>query len=165
MSTTHHLLRTSKLRLAVGDELRGPTRCMTRERMRWYADMLHVHSWPEGSVVEDDPVNIHTEVDFAKSQGLPGLVADGPITTNWLFGLVFDFFGAESLGGGSMETKHIRPTVEDAMVTTCARITSLEALADGKVRCGLELWSQDAAATPLTVGKTSVVSDRVEIAD
>ena len=62
--------------LAVGAEITGPVRLMTAERIEWYdSAMLSAASGELARVGS----NIHTDDAYAKSQGLPGVIADGMI--------------------------------------------------------------------------------------
>jgi len=148
-------------RLTRGSVLRGPTRCMTRERMRWYVDVLHSLEENDGTLHRDAPTNIHSGDEYARTQGLPGVIADGPISTNWLFGLLVDVFGPSALDSGRLSTKHIRPTLENMDVTTCLQVTDTEELADGRMRYTLDIWCEDGTQTKLTVGTAVVTAERL----
>ncbi len=143
--------------LLLGAERRGPTRCITRERMRWYVDVLHSLAENDGRLHGDAEANIHSEESFAVAQGLPGIVADGPISTNWLLGLLLDVFGPGCFPG-RLNTKHIRPTLEGQQVTTALRVIAVVTLPDGGSRYTVDLWCEDEAQVPLTVGSAVVTT-------
>jgi 3-hydroxybutyryl-CoA dehydratase len=131
----------------------GPKK-MTRERMRWYCDALETTALGDGTFVVAEPT-IHSDDDFALAQGLPGIIADGMLSTNYLSSLMFDVFDIDYLTSGELDTKFIRPVYEDESVTAFARV--VEVIDD---RIELELWCEAAAAdsegTKCTVGRGSV---------
>lgn len=110
--------------IQVGTDLPGLRRVMTRERMRWYADALATTS-EVGDQMKLAGANIHTDDDFAHSQGLSGIIADGMISTNWISTVLLDCFGSYYLRGGSLKTKYIRPIYEDETILVKARIADL----------------------------------------
>ena len=142
-------------RLAPGTELRAHPRRMTRERMRWYVDLLPTVEADDGRVHHDVPT-IHDDDAFARSQGLPGIIADGMLSTNWLLSLLMDAFGQDALAPGSLRTRYVAPVFEDVVVTAVARIAAVEEDAGGGLRYALDLWCEDASGRKLTVGDASV---------
>jgi 3-hydroxybutyryl-CoA dehydratase len=136
--------------LQVGHEWRSAPRRMTRERMRWYCDA-------HDTVIRNDgkfhvaPPNIHNDDEFAKGQGLSAIIADGMISTNWLYGFVLDTFGETFLRRGALRTKYVRPVHEDQPVISCARVKELRGVA-----CVLEVWCEDDTGQVLTVGEATV---------
>ncbi|MDB5369250.1 MAG: hypothetical protein JWP20_808 [Roseomonas sp.] len=142
-------------RLEIGTELRALPRRMTRERMRWYVDLLPTVEADDGRVHQAEPT-IHDDDEFAKSQGLPGIIADGMISTNWILSLLMDAFGEDALRPGALSTRYIAPVFEDVVLTVAARVTSLENGTGGALRYGLDVWCEDAEGRKLTVGKASI---------
>lgn len=138
-----------------GRAWRSPYRRMTRERMRWYCDA-------HDTVIHNDgrfhlaPPNIHNDDDFAHGQGLPAIIADGMISTNWIYGFVLDLFGETFLDRGALRTKYVRPVYEDQNVAVCARVKDLRDDADGDRACVLDVWCEDDAGQVLTVGEATV---------
>ncbi|HWX48456.1 MAG TPA: MaoC family dehydratase [Roseomonas sp.] len=143
------------VRLEIGTTLRAPARRMTRERMRWYVDLLPTVEADDGRVHQAEPT-IHDDDEFARSQGLPGIIADGMLSTNWILSLLLDAFGEDALCPGALSTRYIAPVFEDVMVTTAATVTSVGEEADGTLRYGLDVWCEEAGGRKLTVGKASV---------
>ncbi|MBO1075050.1 MaoC family dehydratase [Roseomonas marmotae] len=142
-------------RLAPGTELRAHPRRMTRERMRWYVDLLPTVEADDGRVHQAEPT-IHDDDEFARSQGLPGIIADGMLSTNWLLSLLMDAFGEDALSPGGLRTRYIAPVYEDVMVTAAARVTAVAEEAGGILRYSLDVWCEDAAGKMLTVGQASI---------
>jgi acyl dehydratase len=99
---------------------------------------------------------IHDDDEFARSQGLPGIIADGMLSTNWLLSLLMDAFGEDALAPGSLRTRYIAPAFEDVVITAAARVVAADPEADGRVRYALELWCEDAVGKKLTVGDATV---------
>ena len=140
--------------LAAGDELRAPPRSMHRERMRWYVDGLFTAKANDGTVHTEE--NIHTDDEYARSQGLPGIIADGMISTNWIYGFLIDVFGEAYLNKGSLRTKYIKPILENQQVIAALRVEAIEP-ADGETRYRLEVWCEDDNGQKLTVGAAEVL--------
>lgn len=157
MSTNKTSRSTALRNLKPGTEIRLPPRHMTRERMRWYVDTQPTVAADDGRIHRGGPT-IHDDDAFALSQGLPGIIADGMISTNWIAGLMFDLFGADYLKGGRLQTKYIAPIFENEHVTTCARLTSLQQV-DKTTRYEFEVWCEGRESKPLTVGHATVTLD------
>ena len=135
--------------LKVGSEWRSAPREMTRERMRWYVDAQPTVAADNGRIQTQEPT-IHDDDDYAKKQGLPGIIADGMISTNWIMGLLMDTFGEEFITKGKLRTKYIAPIYEDQVVISCAKVTAI----DGDAY-KLEVWCEDDTAKKLTVGEAT----------
>ena len=144
----------TKIRLSVGDELRAPPRSMNRERMRWYVDGLFTALANDGTIHTEE--NIHTDDEYARSQGLPGIIADGMISTNWIFGFLLDTFGDAYLQKGSLRTKYIKPIFEDQLVIAGLRVRQVEP-AGVETRYALDVWCEDQSGQMLTVGGAEVL--------
>lgn len=138
--------------LQVGSELRSAPREMTRERMRWYVDAQPTVAADNGRIQTQEPT-IHDDDDYAKKQGLPGIIADGMISTNWIMGLLLDVFGKDFARRGKLRTKYIAPIYEDQVVISCARVTRIEPAAGGESAYHFEVWCEDDTAKKLTVGE------------
>lgn len=145
--------RQQPLDLPVGTEITGRTVICTADRIRWYGDgMLGAAAgepWRVGS-------NIHTDPEYAKTQGLPGVIADGMMSANWLSSMLIERFGRHYVETGELRAKFIKPIFLDVPVTCRGRVTEVEVLGDGGARLKLEVWCEDQAGTKLTVGDASV---------
>ncbi len=139
--------------LVVGSDLSGPTRVMTKQRMVWYGDGLE--SAVAGKFTKIG-INIHTNDDFARSQGLPGVIADGMHSTNWISNMLIAQFGMDYIGHGELRTKFIKPVYENVLITPRARVQSVERLESGAVVYSLEVWCEDQDGVKLTVGDAKV---------
>lgn len=145
------------LQLQIGTELRAAPRQMTRERMRWYVDGQPTVLADDGRIHTQEPT-IHDDDDYARSQGLPGIIADGMISTNWILGLLLDVFGKDFARKGGLRTRYVRPIYEDETVVSCARVRSIERTAEGETTYHLDVWCETDGATKLTVGEAVVFS-------
>ncbi|GAA5146051.1 hypothetical protein GCM10025768_04100 [Microbacterium pseudoresistens] len=134
----------------VGDEFSSFPLIMTRERMRWYCDALETAASQSGEFIVAEPT-IHTDDEYARQNGLPGIVADGMISTNYISSLLYRTFGVAYLAGGELRTKFIRPVVEDAILRARAVVTDAEA---GAV--ALDVWVEDETGQKVTVGDARV---------
>lgn len=140
---------TELLPPSIGETISSPARRMTRERMRWYCDALETAALGDGTFVVAEPT-IHSDDAFAAAQGLPGLIADGMLSTNYLSSLLFRHFGRDFLSGGELDTKFIRPVYEDEVVRAFATVTR-----ESGDRVELDVWCE-ADGNKCTVGRASV---------
>ena len=140
--------------LEVGMELRSPGRAMTRERMRWYVDAQPTVAVDDGRI-HTQPPTIHDNDDYALKQGLPGIIADGMISTNWIMGLLLDAFGPSIAQKGRLRTKYIAPIYEDQVIRSVARVTALEPAGD-VTAYHLDVWCEDDTGKKVTVGEAVV---------
>jgi acyl dehydratase len=141
----------------VGAQFRTPPRPMTRERMRWYVDIQETVQADTGRIVPQPPT-IHDDDAYARKNGLPGIIADGMISTNWILGLLVDVFGPEAAGKGRLQTKYIAPVYEDQVITACGRVRSMRRDDTGVAVYELEVWCEDATGLKVTVGEAVVHS-------
>jgi 3-hydroxybutyryl-CoA dehydratase len=143
------------LALEAGTEFRTRPRAMTRERMRWYVDGQPTIAADDGRIHTQEPT-IHDDDDYARSQGLPGIIADGMISTNWIQGLLVDVFGAEFASRSRLATKYIAPIYENMVVVACARVATIVVNEAGKTVHTLDVWCEDDKGKKLTVGTAMV---------
>lgn len=141
--------------LTPGAEFRLAPRPMTRERMRWYVDAQPTIAADDGRIHTQEPT-IHDDDDYARKQGLPGIIADGMVSTNWILGLLIDVYGEGVAGRCKLRTKYVAPIFEDQIVITCAKVTGVEKAADGTSACSLDVWCEDDTGTKLTLGDATV---------
>lgn len=146
----------TEMNLQPGTEFRLKPRPMTRERMRWYVDAQPTVAADDGRIHTQEPT-IHDHDEYARSQGLPGIIADGMVSTNWIMGLLIDLFGPDVARRGRLRTKYIAPIYENQLVITCARVTSVTEDQSGARTVNLEVWCEDDTQKKLTVGEATVV--------
>ncbi|HYM71330.1 MAG TPA: MaoC family dehydratase [bacterium] len=139
--------------LTVGAEIAGPVRVMTAERIEWYDSAMLSAAKDELAKVGS---NIHTDQAYAASQGLPGIIGDGMISTNWISTMLVDRFGMDYLERGELRTKFIRPVLLGATVSVRGRVTSVERRDDGSLAYALDVWCEDEQGTRLTDGDAKV---------
>lgn len=139
----------------LGAEFRAAPRCMTRDRMRWYVDTQATVAADDGMHHRGGPT-IHDDDEYALSQGLPGIIADGMVSTNWLLDLLLKQFGLDILKQGRFSTKYIAPVYENQTLISCAKVTGVQPAADGKTRYELDIWCEDDTGLKVTVGKAQV---------
>ena len=147
---------TVRHRLAVGTEFRLAPRLMTRERMRWYVDIQETVQADTGRIVTQPPT-IHDDEAYARKQGLPGIISDGMISTNWILGLLVDVFGDDAAKKGRFRTKYIAPIYEDQTVICVARLVSKSDTPDGR-NYAFDVWCEDDTGKKLTVGEALIVA-------
>ncbi|PZW51087.1 acyl dehydratase [Humitalea rosea] len=146
--------------LLPGQEIRSAPRIMTRERMRWYVDALPTVEANDGRIHRGGPT-IHDDDDYALGQGLPGIIADGMVSTNWILDLMLRAFGPAVLEDpGALTTKFIAPVYEDVPVTTVLRVEAVAELPEARRRLTLKVWAEDDAGKVLTFGSAAVTLPR-----
>jgi 3-hydroxybutyryl-CoA dehydratase len=144
------------MELQQGDEIRSAPRAMTRERMRWYVDALPTVEANDGRVHFSVPT-IHDDDEYARGQGLPGIISDGMITTNWILDLLLRSFGTQVLEDpGALLTKFIAPVYEDMPITCVLKVEGVQARPQGGSRLALKVWAEDGAGKVVTVGTAAV---------
>jgi hypothetical protein len=139
--------------LAVGTEIAGPVRVMTAERIEWYdSAMLSAASGELAQVGS----NIHTDDEYAKSQGLPAVIADGMISANWMSEMMVEHFGMDYVERGELRAKFIKPILLGATVFIRGRVLSVEPRENGGVGYALDVWCEDEKGVKLTDGDAKV---------
>jgi len=147
----------SAKRFEAGTQFRLPPRPMTRERMRWYVDIQDTVYYDDGRI-HPQPPTIHDDDAYAKKQGLPGIIADGMISTNWILSLLVDVFGPDAASRGRLRTKYIAPVYEDQVLITCASVASVHDNEQGETLYQLDVWCEDDTGKKVTVGEARVHS-------
>jgi 3-hydroxybutyryl-CoA dehydratase len=136
----------------IGAEIAGPVRLMTAERIEWYDSAMLSAGKGELSQVG---VNIHTDDEYAKAQGLPAIIADGMIMTNWCSSMMIQHFGMDYLVHGELRTKFIKPVYLGQTVHVRGRVLSADR-SDGGVSYALDVWCEDENGIKVTDGDAKV---------
>lgn len=144
-----------RLPLSIGTEIRTAPRPMTRERMRWYVDAQPTIGADDGRI-HTQPPTIHDDDEYARKNGLPGIISDGMISTNWIQGLLCDVFGPAVASRSRLRTKYIAPIYEDQIVIAVAKIVSVSETAPGVTSYALDVWCEDNTGKKLTVGEALI---------
>jgi acyl dehydratase len=126
---------------------------MTAERMRWHCEGLE--SALAGRLVTVG-ATIHTDDEFARANGLPGRVADGMISTNWLSGILLEAFGDAYLIGGSLRTRYRRPVFADTPLTGVVQVAERRPGPDSGDRLVAAVWCETPDGERVTEGEASV---------
>jgi 3-hydroxybutyryl-CoA dehydratase len=147
------MAETGAQQLAVGAEIAGPVRMVTAERIEWYdSAMLSAASGELAQVGS----NIHTDDAYAKSQGLPGVIADGMIMANWCSSMLVERFGMDYLERGELRTKFIKPVLLGATVFVRGRALAVERGDDGGTVLKLDVWCEDENGTKVVDGDATI---------
>jgi acyl dehydratase len=139
-----------------GDELPGIVRTITRERIEWYDSAMLSAATNELRQVGS---NIHTDEDFAKSEGFTAVNADGMIMTNWCSQMLTRAFGVHYLARGELRTKFIKPVLLGVSLRVRGRVKEVASQGNGNTLYLLDVWCEDPQGTKLTDGDA-----RVEVA-
>jgi acyl dehydratase len=127
-----------------GAEFSGKLKTVTEERVYAFSG-----GFPKGP---DWPKkNIHTDLEFAKSCGLPTRAASGAMFEGYLTELMIDLFGENWLSGGKMELKFIAIVdVGDKLLPKA--IVQSKYIEDSGVRFVMEVWCQNQHGNKVVVG-------------
>ena len=148
--------KNGALQLTIGTVLRSAPRQMTRERMRRYVDVQDTVAYDDGRI-HAQPPTIHDDDEYAKSQGLSGIIADGMVSTNWILSLLLDVFGQDVVRRGKLRTKYILPIYEDQTIISFAEVKSVERTSDDAITYFMDVWCE-ADGKKVTVGESVVFS-------
>lgn len=137
----------------VGEELAGPVRCVTPERIAWYDSAMLSAATNEPRRVGS---NIHTDAEYAKSQGFSAANADGMIMTNWCSEMLLRAFGMDYLERGELRTKYIKPTNVGVELHVKGQIREAASLQNGHTLYTIDVWCEDERGTRLVDGDAKV---------
>jgi acyl dehydratase len=137
----------------VGAMLPGRELVVTPERVQWYGDGMHSAATGE---LRRAGENIHTDVEYARGQGLTTAIADGMMSTAWISSMLLAAFGRHYIERGELRTKYIKPTDVGITLKIMGRVRARADQADGGVRFTLDVWTEDKAGVKLTDGDAAV---------
>ena len=137
----------------VGDELVGPVRVITPQRIEWYDSAMLSAATDELRQVGS---NIHTDVEFARSEGFQTANADGMLMTNWCSEMLLRAFGIDYLQHGELRTKYIKPVNLGVELHVRGRITEVTSQPDGTTRYTIDVWCEDGQRTKLVDGDAKI---------
>lgn len=143
--------------IKVGDEIKGPVRGITMERIEWYDSAMLSAATNELRQVGS---NIHTDPEFAKSEGFSGVNADGMIMTNWCSEMLVHRFGMDYLERGDLRTKYIKPVYLNVLLHVKAKVTSVTPQGNGNTLVKLDVWCEDQHGLKLVDGDSSIEIER-----
>lgn len=136
----------------VGDEIKGPIRGITPERIEWYDSALMSACMNELRQVGS---NIHTDEAFAKSEGFTGVNADGMISANWCSEMMVHEFGMDYVSNGELRTKFIKPVLMGVKLHVKGKVTAVEKK-NGGTLVTLDVWCEDEKGNKLVDGDAKV---------
>lgn len=95
--------------------------------------------------------NIHTDLEFAKSCGLPTRAASGAMFQGYLTELMIDLLGDKWLSGGKMELKFIAIVdVGDKLLPKA--VVQSKYIEDSGAKFVMEVWCQNQYGNKVIVG-------------
>lgn len=125
---------------------------ITPERVQWYGDGMHSAATGE---LRRAGQNIHTDVEYAKGQGLTTAIADGMMSTAWISSVLLKHFGRYYLENGELRTKYIKPTDVGIKLKILVRVRERQEK-PASVRYVFDVWCEDQAGVKLTDGDAAV---------
>ena len=127
-----------------GSEFRGNLKTVTEDRVYAFSG-----GFPRGT---DWPKkNIHTDLEFAKSCGLPTRAASGAMFEGYLTELMINLFGEDWLTYGKMSLKFI--AIVDVNDTISPRaIVQTKQVEGSEVRFIMDVWCQNQHGNKVAVG-------------
>ena len=149
---------SGKTTFGVGDALAGPVRAITTQRIEWYDSAMLSAATDELRQVGS---NIHTDVEFARSEGFVTANADGMIMTNWCSEMLLRAFGLDYLERGELRTKYIKPVNLGVQLQVRGRIREALKQPNGDIDYAIDVWCEDEHGMKLVDGdaKVQVVAD------
>lgn len=144
---------SSKPAYKVGDKITGPIRGITPTRIEWYDSAMLSAATNELRQVGS---NIHTDHEFAKTQGFDQVNADGMIMTNWCSEMMVKAFGIHYLERGELRNKYIKPVHLDVELHVCGFVRKVTPQPNGGVLYTLDVWCEDQNGTKLVDGDAQV---------
>jgi len=127
-----------------GCEFSGSLKTVTEERVWLFSGGLRQDpGWPKK--------NIHTDLEFAKSCGLPTRAASAAMFEGYLTELMIDLFGVNWLKEGKMSLKFIAIVDVGDKLLPKAVVQSKEA-EDSGVRFVMEVWCENQHGNKVVVG-------------
>ena len=136
----------------VGQDIKGPVRGITPERIEWYDSAMLSACTNE---LRQVGINIHTDEEFAKSQGFTAVNADGMIMTNWCSEMMTHEFGMDYISNGELRTKFIKPVLLGVQLHVKGKVKAVEKKAGGTL-VTLDVWCEDEKGTKLVDGDAKV---------
>jgi acyl dehydratase len=136
-----------------GDEIAGPVRGITPQRIEWYDSAMLSAATDELRQVGS---NIHTDHAFAQSQGFDQVNADGMIMTNWCSEMLVKAFGLHYLERGELRNKYIRPVHLGVALRVRGRVTAVTPQPEGGILYALDVWCEDQHGTKLVDGDARI---------
>jgi hypothetical protein len=146
-------MMSGKPSFEVGDELAGPVRAITSTRIEWYDSAMLSAATNELRQVGS---NIHTDEEFARSEGFTTANADGMIMTNWCSEMLLRAFGMDYLTRGELRTKYIKPVNLGVELHVRGRIREAVKGPNGNVLYTIDVWCEDEHGTKLTDGDARI---------
>lgn len=143
---------SAKKSYKVGDEIKGPVRGITAERIEWYDSAMLSAATNELRQVGS---NIHTDDEFAKSQGFTAVNADGMIMCNWCSEMLVHEFGMDYVSSGELRTKFIKPVLLKTLLHVKGKVKAVENKG-GATALTLDVWCEDEKGTKLVDGDAKV---------
>jgi 3-hydroxybutyryl-CoA dehydratase len=138
--------------LRIEDEIHGKNNLVSFEVLKIYGNGLL--SAAAGEKVEVGS-NIHTDEEFAKTQGLTFAIADGMLSTNYISTLLLENFGEYYLLNGSLFTKFIKPVPVGITLTAKAKITAIQE-SEKENQLTMDVWTENEEGVKLVVGEAKV---------
>src|SRR5213076_2591849 len=130
-----------------------PVRAITPQRIEWYDSAMLSAATNELRQVGS---NIHTDEEFARSEGFPAANADGMIMTNWCSEMLIRAFGIDYLERGELRTKYIKPTNLGVLLLVRGEIREAARQPNGTTVYTIDVWCEDEHGTKLVDGDAKV---------
>jgi len=112
---------------------------------------MPAHSCEDTGRIERQEPTIHDDDAFAKSQGLPGIIADGMISTNWIMGMLIDNFVTPSPAGARCARSMSSRSTKMNSIVSRARITDVTHGTGSAVTYRLDVWCENGKGETVTV--------------
>ncbi|MBI2914018.1 MAG: MaoC family dehydratase [Chloroflexi bacterium] len=128
--------------IAIGSELASAAYLVTMAEMVLFE--------PEGEK------NIHTDDEVAMAAGLPAAIAAGVQFMSYVFRMLYDEYGFESLPGTILDVRIRAPVFAGDTVTARGRVSAVEPEGDRR-RLHLDVWCQNQRNEQVIAGTAEVL--------
>ena len=127
-----------------GHKFSGNLKTITEERVHAFSG-----GFPKGPRRPNK--NIHTDLEFAKSCGLPARAASGSMFEGYLTELMINLFGEDWLTYGKMSLKFIAMVDVNDTILPRAVVQSRQS-EDSGIRFMMDVWCENQHGNKVTVG-------------
>ena len=137
--------------VAIGYELPPLSRRLVQERMNDFERQIGLRiNWERFQ----DPINIHTDEEAAKAEGLPTTVGHGHHLIAWISEIMTKWLGQGWIEGGKITMSFIKLFVRDDMITVRAVLRE-KVPKNSRTRLVFEVWCENQRQEKVAVGTAS----------
>jgi acyl dehydratase len=103
----------------------------------------------------EDESNIHTDDEMAREAGLPAAIAAGTQFMSYIFSMLYQEYGFESVRGTVVDVRIRLPVFAGNTITAKGRITKSRPQDEG-LRLALDVWCENQSGQQVIAGAAEV---------